>query len=423
MTIVIKPLGRAAKDSPTLSRMRERVLAIPAALSLAAICGFALAAPGKQVIAAGDGAREHGFVGREGTHFVLDGKPFFVAGVNNHYLTFGSQSEVVRVLDDAVAMGANVVRTFIQPVIGSPTGSVPPTIWDWRQRAYSSDLGVHGTYLVYWDASRNAMALNDGPNGLEKLDFLVDEARKRNLKLIIAFLDFWDFTGGAQQMRAWYGSEDKHTFFFQDERTKDNYKSLVRSILTRLNTVTGTVYRDDPTIFAWELMNEPYIEPKTLLFSWIGEMSSYVKSLDRKHMVTSGQANVDNHLSDITIPSIDFATWHGYPIYYNQTVNDMDKLIVDYCRIAAEAKKPVLLEEFGYARSNPDQAAAYSQWISTIDKNPDCAGWLVWRLVSPQDDLRYPKDEHDQFDVHNDGGPLWNALRAGAVESSKRTPQ
>jgi mannan endo-1,4-beta-mannosidase len=193
--------------------------------------------------------------------------------------------------------------------------------------------------------------------------------------------------------------------------------------LTRLNTVTGTVYRDDPTIFAWELMNEPYIEPKTLLFSWIGEMSSYVKSLDRKHMVTSGQANVDNHLSDITIPSIDFATWHGYPIYYNQTVNDMDKLIVDYCRIAAEAKKPVLLEEFGYARSNPDQAAAYSQWISTIDKNPDCAGWLVWRLVSPQDDLRYPKDEHDQFDVHNDGWPLWNALRAGAVESSKRTPQ
>lgn len=47
-----------------------------------------------------------------GTNFALDGRPFFVTGVNNHYLTYRSQAEVTRVLDDAVAMGANVVRTF-----------------------------------------------------------------------------------------------------------------------------------------------------------------------------------------------------------------------------------------------------------------------------------------------------------------------
>lgn len=45
-----------------------------------------------------------------------------MAGVNNHYLTFGSSAEVTRVLDDATAMGANVVRTFLQPVIGSLDG-------------------------------------------------------------------------------------------------------------------------------------------------------------------------------------------------------------------------------------------------------------------------------------------------------------
>src|ERR1700691_2131249 len=53
------------------------------------------------------------FVKASGAAFTIDGQPFFVTRVNNHYLTFGSKDEVVRVLDDAVAMGANAVRTFL----------------------------------------------------------------------------------------------------------------------------------------------------------------------------------------------------------------------------------------------------------------------------------------------------------------------
>lgn len=63
-------------------------------------------------------AAKPGFVTVAGSRFMLDGSEFRVAGVNNHYLTFGSDREVLAVLDDAVAMGANVVRTFLQPVIG-----------------------------------------------------------------------------------------------------------------------------------------------------------------------------------------------------------------------------------------------------------------------------------------------------------------
>ncbi|KAJ0700009.1 putative mannan endo-1,4-beta-mannosidase [Helianthus annuus] len=35
------------------------------------------------------------------------------------------------------------------------------------------------------------------------------------------------------------------------------FKNYVKTILTRKNTITGVVYRDDPTIFGWELINEP----------------------------------------------------------------------------------------------------------------------------------------------------------------------
>jgi len=359
------------------------------------------------------------FVKASGTMLTLAGQPFFVTGVNNHYLTYGTREEVRRVLDDAVALGANVVRTFLQPVIGSPDGRVP-TIWHWKSNADSSDLGVHGTYLLYWDDAAHRMAFNDGPNGMEKVDYLVAEAKKRHLRLIIAFLDFWAYTGGAQQMRAWYGSANKNTFFFADPRTKRDYKLWVKHVLDRVNPRTGLAYKDDPTIMAWELMNEANAEPASLRRAWISEMSAYVKSLDPNHLVTSGEANVDSRLSDLSIPTIDFGTWHGYPLYYNLSVQQFDKLITQFCGIAAANNKPVLLEEFGYARSNPDQANAYAMWLKTLTDDRDCAGWLVWRLVSRQQDGMYPIDTHEQFDIHNDGSQIWRVLKAATAKGAKR---
>jgi mannan endo-1,4-beta-mannosidase len=385
------------------------------------------------VASAADDPSATSFIKTSGTNFTLDGRPFFVTGVNNHYLTYGSQDEVTRVLDDAVAMGANVVRTFLQPVIGSLDGS-KPTIWDWRLEGEASNLAVKGTYLLHWDPSQNRMAINDGVNGMQKVDFLIAEAGKRRLRLIIAVLDFWAFTGGAQQMRAWYGSRDapgvqrqyntdlskeKSKFFFQDPRTKRDYRTWVSHVVQRVNPLTGLAYRDDPTIMAWELMNEGNAQPEALRLAWTTEMTAYVKSLDPNHLVTSGHANVESKLSDLTIPTLDFGTWHGYPLYYKLTVQQFDSLITEFCRLAVRAGKPVLLEEFGYARSNQNFAQAYAMWLDTLTRDRNCAGWMVWRLVSRQDSGRYPVDEHDQFDIHHDGGALWNILKAATARAKQ----
>ena len=354
------------------------------------------------------------FVTTRGTQFVLDDRPFYATGVNNHYLSWGTDVEVTRVLDDAVAMGANVVRTFLGPVVGAPDGS-SQTIWH-SSGPMSSDLNTHGRYLLYWDPAKQAMAIH--VQDMAQIDRLLAEAGKRHLKLIFVFMDFWGYTGGAYQMSHWYDLpthqgapyDTANPAYFTDARVLADYQRWVKFVVERVNPLTKIAYRDDPTIFAWELMNEAHA-PIALHRQWETQMAGYVKSLDHNHLVGAGD---DYPIFDV--PGIDFVTWHGYPKYLGISPDQFNDEITSKCRLAPQYQKPVVLEEFGYARSNsnPDQAQAYKMWLNTMAADPDCAGWLVWRLVSPQDDGQYPKDPYDQFDVHHDDGETWQVLSNAA---------
>ena len=297
-----------------------------------------------------------------------------------------------------------------------------PTIWDWKRKADSSNLGVNGAFMAYWDPAQQSMAINFGPNGLQRIDFLIAEASRRKLHLIIAFLDFWAYTGGAPQMSAWYGGSADNHFFAEDSRTRADYKRLVRAVVTRVNGLSGVAYKDDPTIFAWELMNEPEIQPVPLFLAWVGEMAAYVKSLDPNHMLASGQASIQTKLVELQIPSIDFGTWHGYPAYQSVAPETFDTQIMDYCDRARVLGKPVILEEFGVARSDPSRPEIYRNWLAKIQANSSCAGWMVWRLVSRQDSNEFPNDDYDQFDIHNDASPVWFVLKNAALALTSTVP-
>ena len=73
------------------------------------------------------------------------------------------------------------------------------------------------------------------------------------------------------------------------------YKDYIHKIVTRVNTITGVAYINDPTVFAWELANEPHcndgyedklgVPRGSIVRAWVAEMAAYVKSLDSNHMV------------------------------------------------------------------------------------------------------------------------------------------
>ena len=385
--------------------MRRTRTALACALFWLGI-GSASLPPAQALPAVFNGA---GFVKVEDGKFTLNGRTLRVAGVNNHYLTFGSDEEVRRVLDDAVAMNANVVRIIVGPVIGSADGKTK-TIWNSKSEADSSNLGSHGRYMMSWDDKTNAMSINAGASGLGRLDFVLAEAGRRHLKVIVALLDFWGYMGGSQQFSAWYGSADKYTFFAQDQRTQKDYRDWVKRVVTRVNAITGVENSRDPTVFCWELMNEPDIQPQSLLLKWVEDMASYIKSLDPNHLVSTGHGNMVNKLADLAAPSVDFGTWHAYPGQAGLTVDNVPAWISQFCDVGHDIGKPVILEEFGLKGTPQQRLDAYRRWIEAVQKDGNCGGWVVWRLVARQDSGEYPID-NDGFDVKNDGGPLWTELQ------------
>src|SRR6185436_3353271 len=99
------------------------------------------------------------------------------------------------------------------------------------------------------------------------------------------------------------------------------YRQHVEKLVTRRNTVTGLLYRDDPNIFGWELMNEAQVitgrwnERR----AWVSEMSSYLKSLDPNHLIAPGvwgyrsSSERREWLADHALPTIDYCDVHLYP--------------------------------------------------------------------------------------------------------------
>ena len=372
-------------------------------------------------------AASSGFVRCEGTRFVLDGKPFPVVGANSHYLPWGSQQEVRQVLQDAAKLRFTVVRTFVAGVRGSLDGKTKPTIWSWPGAKDSANMDLHGVYAAYWDTERGGIGFNDGPDGFERLDFVIAEAGKLGLKLNIALLDFWQYSGGSQQMRAWYGSlgnlgrsgiepaqsgaDERYSFFFTDQRTRRDYKLLAQHVLTRRNTITHVLYKDDPTIFAWDLMNEPEFANARISKDWISEMAAYVKSIDANHLLSIGSEGVLpadplDLKEQLLIPQIDFGTFHTYPVYHHLAPDAVVALIHRKAAIAREARKPVVMQEFGYGANKPDQVRVYRTWLAAANGEDGIAGWLAWRLTSFMDNGSYPADNGEHFDFHADASPV-----------------
>ncbi|RYZ07032.1 MAG: glycoside hydrolase [Myxococcales bacterium] len=344
--------------------------------------------------------------------FELDGKPFCFAGANNYYAIYKPRPMVTDLLDSAQRLGLKVLRVWGMLDRGSLDGSVP-----------NADGVGHkdGVYFQYWDPALDRPAYNDGPDGLERLDYLLAAAAERDLKLIVVLVNNWRAFGGMDQYLMWYGREQHHEFFTAEEPRRA-YRAWLEHVLSRQNSVNGRPYRDDPTVLAWELANEPRCKSGSAfdrdggwngstITTWAREMSGYVKSLAPSQLVSVGdegflatggehwayrQNDGVDHAALTALPDVDFGTFHLYPQDWGTPPGFGERWIADHLEVARQLGKPTLLEEYGVeaAQGWAVRRDSYRRWNDALLR-AGSAG-LSWMLAGKDErGQRYP--DYDGF--------------------------
>ncbi|XP_043695227.1 mannan endo-1,4-beta-mannosidase 5-like [Telopea speciosissima] len=350
------------------------------------------------------GSSPGGFIGTRNTQFVLNGSPFFFNGFNSYWMMSVAADptesyKVSNVFRDARTAGLTVCRTW--------------AFSDGGDRALQISPGTYDEKIF------------------QALDFVISEARNYGISLILSLVNNYNDYGGRAQYVQWARSAGQQISdddgFYTNPVVKEYYKNHVKRVLTRLNTITGFVYKDDPTIMAWELMNEPRCEVdysgKTLNV-WIQEMATYVKYLDNKHLLEVGmegfygdsmpdkkQYNPSGYLvgtdfiSNNLIKEIDFTTIHAYPdIWLSGESDDSQMAFLQrwmeshWTDSRMILKKPLLFAEFGKSKKDPGfNISIRDSFLNTIYSNiynfarsgGTIGGGLVWQILAEEMESYY----------------------------------
>lgn len=133
------------------------------------------------------------------------------------------------------------------------------------ETAAEMGLTVCRTWAFSDGGGANALQLSPGKfddRVFQALDRVIAEAQRQGIKLLLSLSNEWSDFGGKRRYVNWakeagVSSSPSNDSFFFDPSIRSYFKNYLKTVLLRRNHITGTEYRDDPTIFAWELMNEP----------------------------------------------------------------------------------------------------------------------------------------------------------------------
>jgi mannan endo-1,4-beta-mannosidase len=187
----------------------------------------------------------------------------------------------------------------------------------------------------------------------------------------------------------WNDFIDFSARFYTNEQANAAYQAYIKMLLNRTNTITGVTYKDDPTIMAWQLANEPRPgrgEPKKenmpAFKQWVRETADFIKSVDPNYLVTTSNEGTGGCIWDVKCykdihryENIDYMTAHLWILNWKwydpgqpgktfpEAKRKAIKYIDEHIRYASELGKPLVLEEFGIPRDrhsySPESTTRY----------------------------------------------------------------
>lgn len=311
-------------------------------------------------------------------------EPFYYAGTNNYYLMYKPMEMVEDILDDMVDLNLKVVRMWF----------------------FMDGENFHDGHRL-----QSEPGVIYEPT-MQHIDAVVAAAGERGLKVLPVFINYWSDFGGMAQYANWAGTSSEG--FYSNESCKEIFKNYVESWITRENTVTGVTYKDDPTIFGWQLTNEARCTSSTIgdYISWATEMSAWIRTLDPFHMISMGdeglmnysyaEANANENITSdwtytggqgdylalLDVPDLDYGTFHNYATdnwgYDLQWGLDWTR---HHIKVSHAKNKPCVMEEYDYgiqapwtAAKDQERASALQAYIELIE-DLGMAGDHSWMLI------------------------------------------
>ncbi len=319
--------------------------------------------------------KEPAYVKVNNGKFELDGKPYYFVGANMWYGCYigsagitGDRERLERELDILVENGITNLRVLAASENSNIQNSVKPAI--------QQGPGVYNEEI------------------LDGLDYLLSEMGERDMHAVVFLNNYWEWSGGMSQYNAWANNEtafdpenpnqgwsgfmDYSATFYKNEKANELYRNFVKKLITRKNNYSGLYYFEDPAIMSWQLANEPRpgrdndgAKNKEAFCKWIDETAAFIHSLDKNHLVTTGNEGLMGSIQSEEIyltahqsKNIDYITFHLWPKNWgwfdpnriDETFTTTVTRAVDYInkhiQYARQLNKPITLEEFGMARDS-----------------------------------------------------------------------
>lgn len=201
--------------------------------------------------------------------------------------------------------------------------------------AEKSDLVCERSVHILAPTTKNGMPrLNE--SAMVVYDRMISLSEQYGLRLILPFIDHWEWWGGRKQLAAFYG-EEAHHFYDVESKTYQAYLDIIRQVINRKNTLTGRYYYEEKAIMAWETGNEL----KDTNASFLANTAAFISSLAPNQLIVDGTYLKINSFA-IANPHIDIISNHFY------TVNDNNKpqTIKDDLQSVA-GQKAYFVGEFG----------------------------------------------------------------------------
>ncbi len=211
----------------------------------------------------------------------------------------------------------------------------------------------------------------------------------------------------------WDGFMKNSARFYQSKKAQDAFLNYLKSVVNRVNTVTGIPYTEDPTIMSWQLANEPRPgsgdmsqEAVQAYYNWIHETAGFLKEWSPNHLVSTGSEGMMGSLESMEIfikahqsKHIDYLTFHMWaknwgwidPDDMAGTIGQAKENASDYIKthvaVAREMNRPIVMEEFGFPRDDEKFAQDtptsfrddyYKTIFDLVEENDALAGTNFW---------------------------------------------